>query len=265
MDGGSARTGDYTVGRVADLAGVTVRTLHHYDQIGVVRASGRSAAGYRTYTVEDIARLRNVLTYRRLGFSLEEIATLLDDPTIDETAHLLRQRELLVGRREEVDAMVAAIDAKLETERRGMQLTPEEQLEVFGTEKVGGEWADEAADRWGETDAFKESQRRTSSYTKDDWQRLKTESDAALRELAETMSSGVAPDSERAMDLAETHRQFLCRWFYDCSHEMHRNLAEMYVADERFTTTFDEVAPGLARFVAAAIQANSERHLGQGD
>jgi DNA-binding transcriptional MerR regulator len=251
---------DYTVGRVAELAGVTVRTLHHYDEIGLVIPSGRTAAGYRVYEPADIERLARVLTYRNLGFSLEQVAELLDDPTADHTTHLRRQRQLLVERGERLAGMLAAIDKELEAKAMGMQLTPEEQLEVFGTDKVGGEWAEEAEQRWGETDAFRESQRRTASYTREDWERLKVESDDGLRGFADAMRAGVSAGGLEGRALAEQHREFLCRWFYDCGYELHRNLAEMYVADERFTATFDVVAPGLAAYVRDAIIANADAH-----
>lgn len=253
-------TAEYTVGRVAQLAGVTVRTLHHYDEIGLVVPSGRTPSGYRVYESNDIDRLTRVLTYRGLGFGLEEIAALLDDPSVDTVGHLRRQRELLVDRGEQLAAMVAAIDKELEARAVGMQLTPEEQLEIFGTDKVGGEWADEAEQRWGETDEYRESQRRTSSYSKEDWARLKVESDDGLRAFRDAMTAGVAAGSEEGMQLAERQRKFLTDWFYDCGYEMHRNLAEMYVADERFTATFEVVAPGLAAYVRDAIVANAEAH-----
>ncbi|HVV77314.1 MAG TPA: MerR family transcriptional regulator [Mycobacteriales bacterium] len=251
---------DYTVGRVAEIAGVTVRTLHHYDEIGLVRASGRTAAGYRVYELADIERLQQALTYRALGFGLDEIAALIDNPDVDAVGHLLRQRELLVERGGQISAMVAAIDKALEARAMGMQLTPEEQLEVFGTDKVGGEWAEEAEARWGETDAFRESQRRTASYTKADWARLKEEADSGVQGFASAMRDGVGAGSEAGMALAEQHRQFLSRWFYDCDHAMHRSLGESYVADGRFTATFDSVEPGLAAYVRDAIVANATAH-----
>jgi hypothetical protein len=144
----------------------------------------------------------------------------------------------------------------------GISLTPEEQFEVFGTDKVGGEWAEEAKQRWGDTDEFRESQARTARYTKEDWQRLKAEGDEGLRAFAAALGSGVPADGPAAMQLAEEHRQYLNRWFYECSYEMHCCLADMYVADERFTRTYDEVAPGLAAYVSAAIQANAARRSG---
>jgi hypothetical protein len=151
--------------------------------------------------------------------------------------------------------VLAALEKEMEARQMGMSLTPEEQFEIFGTDKVGGEWAEEAEQRWGETDAWRESQRRTAGYTKDDWARLKAESDRGLRAFADALRSGLPATSAEAVDLAREHRAFLTRWFYDCSPERHRGLAEMYVADERFRRTFDEVQPGLAQYVHDAILA----------
>jgi DNA-binding transcriptional MerR regulator len=130
-----------TVGRLAELAGVTVRTLHHYDEIGLVRPSARTTAGYRAYAADDVERLRQVLAYRRLGFGLREVADLVDDPSTDAIAHLRRLRGLLVEQRDRSDAMVAAIDKELQARAMGIRMTPEEQLEMFGArlyDAIGG-------------------------------------------------------------------------------------------------------------------------------
>ncbi|QMU71223.1 MerR family DNA-binding transcriptional regulator [Streptacidiphilus sp. P02-A3a] len=123
-----------TVGRVAELADVSVRTLHHYDEIGLVRPSARNAVGYRTYSAGDVERLREVLGYRRLGFGLREIAALVDDPATDAVAHLHRLRGLLLAQRDRAAAMVTAIDKELEARAMGIRTTPEEQLKVFGAQ-----------------------------------------------------------------------------------------------------------------------------------
>ena len=122
------------MGRVAGLAEVTVRTLHHYDQIGLVRPSARTAAGYRAYSAGDVERLREVLAYRRLGFGLREIADLVGDPAIDAVAHLHRLRGLLLEQRDRAAAMVTSIDTELEARAMGIGTTPEEQLSVFGAQ-----------------------------------------------------------------------------------------------------------------------------------
>ncbi|SEL43081.1 MerR family transcriptional regulator [Streptacidiphilus jiangxiensis] len=123
-----------TVGRAAELAGVSVRTLHHYDRIGLVRPSARTAVGYRAYSAADVERLREVLGYRRLGFGLREIADLVDDPATDAVAHLRRLRGLMLEQRDRADALAAAIDRELKARAMGITSTPEEQLKVFGAQ-----------------------------------------------------------------------------------------------------------------------------------
>lgn len=126
---------------MAELAGVSVRTLHHYDGIGLVRPSARTAAGYRAYAAGDVERLREVLAYRRLGFGLREVAELVDDPSADAVAHLHRLRGLLLERRDRADAMVTAIDRELRTRAKGLEVTPEEQLNMLGArlyDAIGG-------------------------------------------------------------------------------------------------------------------------------
>jgi DNA-binding transcriptional MerR regulator len=251
-------TAGYTVGRVADLSGVTVRTLHHYDEVGLLSPGGRSAAGYRIYEDRDLERLQRILFYRELGFTLDEISTIVDDPHTDVLGHLRRQRGLLTERIERLNAIVDAIDYEMEARTMDIPLTPEERLEVFG-EFRPEDYAEEAEQRWGETEAYKESQRRVSSYTKEDWQRLKAEEEEIRARLAAALDAGLAPESAEAMSAAEAHREYISRWFYECSYEIHRGLTEMYVSDERFRSNYDATAPGLAAFIRDAAHANAGR------
>ncbi|HEV7188706.1 MAG TPA: MerR family transcriptional regulator [Blastococcus sp.] len=246
------------VGEVAALAGVTVRTLHHYDRIGLLSPSGRTATGYRQYAPVDLDRLHQVLLYRELGFSLEEVATLLDDPAADPAAHLRRQHALLRQRLERTRAMVAAVEKEMEAQQMGISLTPEERFELFG-DGFSDEYQAEAEERWGDTEAWAQSQRRTSAYSKEDWVRIKEEADDIQRRFAEAMQSGALADSDRAMDVAEEHRQHITRWFYDCPPAMHAGLGRMYVEDERFTAHYEQITPGLAQYVSTAVQANAAR------
>jgi DNA-binding transcriptional MerR regulator len=252
----------YPIGKVAALAHVSVRTLHHYDDVGLLRPSGRTAAGHRRYDRADLQRLQTILFYRELDFGLDEIATMLTDPGTGTDAHLRKQHALVRARMERDERLLRAIEKEMGARKMGISLTPEEQFEVFGTDKVGGEWADEARERWGDTDAYQESARRTAAYSKDDWIHLKAEADTGLREFRDAMQDGEPAAGDRARALAEAHRQYLTRWFYDCSHEMHRGLAETYVADSRFRETFDTVAPGLAQYVHDAIVANADAQQG---
>jgi MerR family transcriptional regulator, thiopeptide resistance regulator len=254
------KTGGYTVGRVAELSGVTIRTLHHYDEIGLLSPGGRSAAGYRIYEDSDIERLQRILFYRELGFALEEIATIVDDPRTDALGHLRRQRGLLTERIGRLNAMVEAIDYEMEARTMDIKLTSEERLEVFG-EFRPEDHAVEAEQRWGETEAYKESNRRVSNYTKEDWQQLKAEEEEIRARLAAAFEAGVAPDSEEAMAAAEAHRQHISRWFYECTYEIHRGLTEMYVSDERFRSNYDTQVPGLAAFIRDAAHSNAGQHF----
>ena len=251
-------TAGYTVGRVADLSGVTIRTLHHYDEVGLLSPGGRSAAGYRIYEDRDLERLERILFYRELGFTLDEISTIIDDPHTDALGHLRRQRGLLTERIERLNAMVDAIDYEMEARTMDIPLTPEERLEVFG-EFRAEDYAEEAEQRWGETEAYKESKRRVSSYTKEDWQRLKAEEEEIRARLAAALDAGLAPESAEAMSAAEAHREYISRWFYECTYEIHRGLTEMYVSDERFRSNYDATAPGLAAFIRDAAHANASR------
>src|SRR5690242_5144458 len=244
-----------TVGAVAALTGVSVRTLHHYDHIGLVVPSVRTPAGYRGYTDADIERLHMVLVYRSIGMPLDEIRALLDEPGADVVEHLRRQHALLLEQADRLQHSIKAVEELMNAHRRGIQLTAQEQIEIFGTTAVIEEYAAEAEQRWGKTDAWEQSQQRVSRFNKDDWTAIKAEGDALLDALAHAKRGGVQPGSAEANELAARHRASIER-FYDCGDEMHRNLAEMYLADERFTRYYDDVEPGLAQFVHDIVVAS---------
>lgn len=255
-----------TVGRAAEEVGVTVRTLHHYDQIGLVRPSERSPAGYRLYTPEDLQRLQHVVVYRRLGFALEEIAELVEEDT-DVTVHLRRQRDSVTGRIGELNRLVALIDAALEDEMnnrqsdrgaRGYAVSTTEMKRIWGDAFDDGYHA-EARERWGDSEAWSQSEERTAGYTAEDWEGIKAETDEINERFAALMAEGVPAEDPRAMDVAEAHRALICERFYDCPRPMHAGIAEMYVSDPRFEQGYEEVAPGLARYVRDAVVANAAR------
>ena len=248
----------HTVGAVARLAGVTVRTLHHYDEIGLLEPSGRSDAGYRRYADEDLERLQRILFYRELGFGLDQIRDVMTDGGADAVAHLRQQHAMLLDRIGRLRRMAAAVEQAMEARTMGISLTPEERFEVFGDFNPD-DHAAEVEERWGDTDAYRESARRTRSYTKADWQRIKAEGQAAIERVVAAMNAGKPADSIDAMDGAEAHRRQINDAFYECSSEMHVGLARMYVADARFTATYEKIAPGLAQYLHDAILANAAR------
>ena len=255
-------TTTWTVGQVADVFGVTVRTLHHYDEVGLLVPSERSAAGYRLYTDGDLRRLQQIVVYRRLELSLEQIATLLAGDE-DASVHLRRQREVVMTRLDELTDIVVAIDRALEREMQERPATTAELKELFG-DGFSDDYEQEAQERWGETDAWKQSQSRTKRYSKADWAEVKAEMDAVNDAFITALQAGEPATSVAAMDAAEAHRLHIHERFYDISHDFHRGLADMYVADPRFTKTYDDLAPGLAAYVKEAIHANADRHATDG-
>ncbi|MDX1659079.1 MAG: MerR family transcriptional regulator [Nitriliruptorales bacterium] len=246
-----------TVGEVAELANVTIRTLHHYDEIGLVKPSGRTDAGYRLYDRGDLERLQQVLFYRELGFALEDIKDLLDAPDFDRGRALRDQHELLMAEAGRLGQMITAVEHAIAAHEEGTTMSEEAMFEVFGEEQR--QRRQEAAERWGETDAWSESRRRTADYTKEDWEEVKAESEAIMVRIAEVYTTGAPPDAEPAMDAVEAHRRQIDERFYPCSHEMQVQLGEMYVADPRFRATYEELAEGLAEWVRDAIVANANR------
>jgi DNA-binding transcriptional MerR regulator len=249
----------YQVKEVAQLAGLTVRALHHYDSIGLLVPSSRSTAGYRLYDDDDLLRLQQILIGRELGLPLEAIRRTLDDPGFDRRAALLAQRTELAARAERATDMIRAIDAALTAieEKHMGKVDFKKIFDGFDPEQ----YEDEVKQRWGDTDAYKISTQRARSYTEADWQRIKAEQGAIYAAAVAARNDGVRPDEPRAMDIAERHRLSFDRWFYPCGPQMHSGLADMWEADRRYADSIDKHggAAGLTEYLAAAVRANAKR------
>ncbi len=247
-----------TVSQVAGITGISVRTLHHYDELGLLRPASRTAAGYRLYSDADLARLQQILCFRALELSLEDIQQILHDPGYDVGAALRMQRQLLGERAVKLRALLDAVDAaitRLESEEPMSETEMKQMFDGFDPTQ----YEVEAEQRWGDTEAYKESKRRTSRYTKADWQAIKDEAAAVFTTLAALMNAGAPADGPEAMAAAEVHRQHIERRFYPCPPAMHRGLGQLYVDDPRFTANIDKTHPGLAQYAARAFAANAAR------
>lgn len=243
-----------TVGEVSELTGVTVRTLHHYDEIGLLQPSERSAAGYRLYSEADLVRLHTILDWRDMGFGLTDIARMLDDPDQDVATGLKRQRERLTERSDRLEEMIAALDAAIATIDRGGTMTDDDVKKVFeGFDP--SRYEQEVRDRWEHTDSYVESRRRTGSYTEEDWRRQRQESDDNVAALVGLLKAGVPPSDPQAIEAAREHGAIIDRWFYPLSPDAHLGLARLYVTDPRFEANYEKEATGLARYISEAIGA----------
>jgi MerR family transcriptional regulator, thiopeptide resistance regulator len=248
----------WTVGGAAEIGKVSVRTLHHYDEIGLLLPSERSASGYRLYSSGDLERLHQILLFRELGFALPDIRRVMLDPGFDRAEALRAQRSLLVEKVRRTEAMLNAIDAALAAAEGGTMMTKEGLTDMFGELFDGfdpADYEDEVKERWGETDAYKQSTARTKRYTKADWERIAAEGAEVTAEFVALMDAGLAPDSPEAIAVASRHHANLEKWFYDCPPKMYAGLAQMWVDDDRFTKNLDKAREGLAAFQSAAARA----------
>ncbi|WP_255364986.1 MerR family transcriptional regulator [Cellulosimicrobium sp. I38E] len=247
-----------TVGDAARAVGVTVRTLHHWDAVGLVRPSERTAAGYRLYSPSDVARLRRVVAYRELDVSLEDIPELLDAPGDDAVDALRRHRTLLGERIARMERTAQALDRLVEARERGLLLTPAEQVALFGA-TWDPAWPAEARERWGDTPQWAQYAERSADRSLDDWRDLADGVAALEADLAAACREGAAPSSPRGIALAERHRASIGAHF-DCTPARHVCLARRFVEDDGFRAHYDGLAPGLAAWLRAAVEANARAH-----
>lgn len=246
----------YTVKAVAQLAGISVRTLHHYDQIGLFRPAQVSPAGYRQYTDADLERLQQILFFRELDFSLQEIKAILDRPDFDRRQALLTHRKLLLNKQQRLQGILDSVEQTLDAMERGVEMDKEAMFAVFDDPKLP-EYQEEARQRWGETDAYQESARRTARYTQEDWVAIKEEMGAVSTGMAALL--GQDPASSAVQTQIGTWFDLINRRFYTCTPEIFRGLGEMYVADPRFMANYEKVEPGLAEFMRAAMAIYADR------
>jgi MerR family transcriptional regulator, thiopeptide resistance regulator len=250
----------YRVSEVAQITGVSVRTLHYYDEIRLLVPTERTDGGYRLYDDDDLLRLQQILIGREQGLALEEIRRSLDDPRFDRRRALLAQRRELEKRARDTAEMIRAIDAALGILEGdlGDDMDMKRIFDGFDPSKYEAE----AKTRWGHTDAYEVSAKRTRRYTPDDWKQIQSEQGAIYADAFALLQAGVAPDSVEAMDIAERHRLSIDRWFYPCSLAHHAGLADGYEADRRFAENIDKFGAGLTPFLSAAMRANAKRHGG---
>ena len=246
----------YGIGELARMAGISVRTLHHYDAIGLVVPAGHSRGGHRRYTDDDVARLRQVLTYRELGFALDEIAEMLTHG--DVRAHLLRQRDLLAGRAAAIQRMAAAVEDELVAELTGVALPPAKRLAVFGDWRPPVGYAAQLEAAWSGSPEWAMSQERMAAYSVEELRTMARETDAWVARFRAAIAAGTAPGSPAALALVAELRASVERWWFPCDPAMHRAMAAWYAQEpERlgFLVRPEQQLPGMAEWLLAATEA----------
>ena len=249
----------YKVKEVADIAGVSVRTLHHYDQIGLLKPESVTTAGYRLYNEEDLERLQQILFFKELDFNLQEIKDILDNPSFDRKYALKTHRELLIEKKKRIERIIKSVEKTMDSIEGGMEMNKKEMFDGFDMteiEKHKEKYAEETKQKYGNTDAYKESQKRTSKYTKEDWARIMANGAEIDKKLVALMDRD--PSDPEVQDLIAQKRQHITDSFYNCTPEIFRGLGELYVNDERFTANIDKHKEGYAKFLIEAIKVYSD-------
>jgi DNA-binding transcriptional MerR regulator len=251
------RLAAHTVNQLARLAGISVRTLHHYDHIGLLKPSARSAAGYRLYGTQDLLRLQQILLYRELDLPLEEIRRILDDPGFDPVEALARHKRTVERHAERLARLLHTIDRTIaRLTEVDMSLTDEELYEGLPKETVD-RWKREVDERY-DPKLVAESNRRVHAMGKEQWNAVKAEGDAIARRMAELMGRP-ADDPEVQATIARQHA-----WienFYPCSAEMFQGLGQHYADHPEFRANYDKYRPDLADFMRDAMAYYAEHSL----
>ncbi len=238
---------------VAEISGVTARALHYYDEIGLL-CPARGKGNYRIYSSADLLRLQQILVYRELGLPLQRIKALMDDPGFSTEHALIEQRAQLEDKAKDTARMLAAVDQALARLRGDPRVELASLFDGFDPQR----YEQEVAERWAETEAYTQSERRATSYSEEDWVRIKSESENILRRVAEAVRRGSRASSDEGIALAEAYRLHIDRYFYPCTPRMYREVASLYTSDARFQRDLDRFGDGVAAFLAEAAEAHAE-------
>ncbi len=229
----------------AELTGVSVRTLHYYDEIGLLTpAFVDRSTGYRFYDNNSLLRMQEILFYRELDFSLKSIGEILSSPNYDTRKSLEEQKSLLILKKERLERLISAIDDAMKGEN---------VMRAFDNSEFEKHKA-EAKEKWGNTDAYKQHAERTKNYSGQKWNDLAGEMEHIMAEFAVCMRNGETPDSTEAQSLVKMLQSHITENYYLCTNEILSGLGQMYVADERFKHNIDKHADGTAAFICDAIK-----------
>lgn len=248
----------YTVSRLARLAGISIRTLHHYDKIGLLKPAKRAESRYRYYGKEELYRLQQILFFKELNFSLSKIQQILDDPDFDQIEALEYQKKLIEKQSDRLDKLLTTIDKTIkELKEDKTMLSDEELYEGFSKEQIEA-WNKEVDEQY-DPKMVAESRDNVSKMTKPEMDAIKTEQENQAKELAELMDE-YAIDSEEVQAIIKRHHQ-INEKFYKTSAEVYKGLGDMYVSDSRFAEFYDRYKPGLSKYLRDAMHHFAGQHL----
>ena len=232
----------------AELTGVSVRTLHYYDEISLLKPCFVDEQnGYRFYDEASLERMQEILFYRELDFSLKSIAEILASPNYDKQKALAEQKRLLTLKKDRLERLIAVLE---QAEKGEITMSAFDNSEY---ESARQQYEDEAKQRWGDTDAYKESQAKTAGYSKDKWNDVLAGMNGVFAEFSKCKKCGESADCATAQRLVRKLQDYITANFYHCTNDILAGLGQLYVCDERFKNNIDSHGKGTAEFVAEAI------------
>ena len=241
----------YKVKEIADMAGVSVRTLHHYDKIGLLKPNEVNESGYRFYTLESLEKLQQILFFKELDFNLHEIKEMIEKSDFDRKEALKDQKKLLEKKLERLKKIINTVDNTIKYIEVEIKMNEKEMFKGFNEEEIES-FKEEVKNKYGSTEAYKESVKKTSKYSKKDWEEINADMNSIFSDIADNMDLGV--ESKEVQELIEKWRNHINKYHYNCTKEILGSLGQMYVYDERFKNNIDRIKEGLAEFLSKAIE-----------
>jgi len=244
-----------TIIEAAKLSGISKRALHHYDKIGLLCPKRTSSNGYRIYDESCLKRLEQILLFRELGFSLTDISNILDGTETNRETLYRNHKDVLVAKKERLERIIVLVESRIEKHGKASF----KEFDMRDIEKAKRKYGEEAKQRWGYTESYKQSEKKTSKYSEEDWKRINSESKEILKGFSELTNA--SSEDKRLCDLVEIWREHITKYYYDCSYEMLLGLGEMYISDERFKKNLDKYGEGTARTMSEAIKFLCEQKI----
>ena len=233
----------------AHFTGVSIRTLHYYDEIGLLKPAVVDAqTGYRFYDEQSLERMQEILFYRELDFSLKSICTILASPNYDKEEALKEQKRLLILKKERLERIIEA----LEQHEKGEQLMKAFDNAEFETTRK--QYEAEAKEKWGNTEAYAQYEDKAKGYSKENYNALLAGMEDVFAQFARYMEDGVKPEDAKTQKQVKVLQDYITEHFYHCTNQILAGLGQMYVADERFKNNIDKHADGTAEFIREAIE-----------
>lgn len=243
-----------SISEMARLSGVSVRTLHYYDEIGLLKPSEViSETGYRYYDETAVAKLQQILFFRELDFPLKEILKMMSASDFNKNDALVKQRELLMLKKARLGKLIKLLDANL----KGDTTMSFKEFDTTKIDEAREKYAKEVESRWGNTDAYIQSQKKTKEYSKEDWAKVTENMDEILKKFASQI--GNPPESQEVQSLVQEWQQYITDTYYDCTKEILAGLGQMYIMDERFTKNMDKFGEGTTKLISEGINVYTRK------